>query len=406
MGSNLAAIFRALLGLGLMAVVVGVVLGFVRHGALSTATLKPAALPAGLVRLDPAAWLTIGVLVFLATPPLAIAYLTVAFARDRDRLHALMALGVLALLVSGLAAALLKHTGATETFLPRLALLPEAGVLVAATVAGGLGATLGMGGGVFIVPILSVFFGVPLKTSIAASAVSVVVNSLGSTSVYLRHRMTNVRLALFMELTTVVGAVAGGMVVVLIAPELLRAALGVALIGLAAAMLGSPKRSAEVADAPDPLRLKGAFHDPATAADIEYVPQRLSLGVATSTLAGVTSGLFGIGGGVMKMPLLHTIMRVPVKAAAATSVFMVGITVSASAYVYYAHDLVDLSVVIPAVVGIQFGSRLGADWARKIRGVTLVRILVVILVYLGVVLLLQAFGIHVPGAANRAPSAV
>ncbi len=292
------------------------------------------------------------------------------------------------------------------TFLPRLALAPEAGVFVAAIVAGALGATLGMGGGVFIVPILSVFFGVPLKMSIAASAVSVVVNSLGSTSIYLQHRMTNVRLALFMELTTVVGAVAGGMVVVLISPELLRGTLGVALIVLAAAMLGGPKRSAEVADAPDPLRLRGAFHDPAAAADVEYVPQRLALGVTASSLAGVTSGLFGIGGGVMKMPLLHTIMRVPVKAAAATSVFMVGITVSASAYIYYAHDLVDLSVVIPAVVGIQFGSRLGANWARRIRGVTLVRILVVILVYLGVVLLLQAFGIHVPGAANRAASPV
>ncbi len=400
-GSNLAALLRALLGLGLAAIVLGAALGFVRHGALATATVPLASLPSGLLELNDAAWLTLGILVFLGAPPLAIAYLGVEFARAGDRLHALISVSVLVLLLSGMATALLRQSGSGEAPLPLMALGPEAGVLLASVAAGALGATLGLGGGVFIVPILTVFFGVPLKTSIAASAVSVVVNSLGSTSIYLRHRMTNVRLALFMELTTVVGAVAGGIIVVLIAPHLLRAAFGVALIALAVAMLAGPRRTSDASDAPDPLRLRGAFHDPSAAADIEYVPQRLTLGAGTSTLAGVTSGLFGIGGGAIKMPLLHTIMRVPVKAAAATSVFMVGITVSASAYVYYAHSLIDLSVTVPAILGIQFGSRLGADASRKLRGVTLVRILVVILVYLGVVLLLQAFGIHVPGAAER-----
>lgn len=379
--------------------VVGTALGFGRHGALATETLGLAALPAALLRLDAAAWLTLGVLVFLVAPPVGIGYLGLRFLREREHLHAAISGGVLVLLLSGLATALLRHPGPQETYLPLLTLVPEAGVLVAAVLAGTLGATLGLGGGVFVVPILSVFFGVPLKTSIAASAVSVVVNSLGSTSVYVRHRMTNLRLGLFMELTTIVGAVIGGIVVVLVAPDFLRGLFGIALIGLAMAMLLSPRRRAEVADAPDPLHLRGAFYDPSVAEEVEYVPQRLALGAATSSLAGVTSGLFGIGGGVLKMPLLHTIMRVPVKAAAGTSVFMVGITVSASAYVYYAHHLIDLSVTVPAVLGIQFGSRLGADVARKIRSVTLVRILVVVLVYLGVVLLLQAFGIHVPGAA-------
>jgi len=349
--------------------------------------------------LDAAAWLTLGVLVFLVAPPVAIGYLVLRFARGGERLHAVISAGVLALLLSGLATALLRRAGPQETYLPLLGLAPEVGVFVAALVAGTLGATLGLGGGVFVVPILSVFFGVPLKTSIAASAVSVVVNSLGSNSVYMRHRMTNVRLGLFMELTTVVGAVVGGIVVVLVAPDVLRGLFGVVLIVLAVAMLLTPRQRSQVSDAPDPLHLRGAFHDPSVAEDVEYVPQHLVLGAATSSLAGVTSGLFGIGGGVLKMPLLHTIMRVPVKAAAATSVFMVGVTVSASAYVYYAHHLVDLSVTVPAVLGIQFGSRLGAEVARKIRSVTLVRILVVVLVYLGVVLLLQAFGIHVPGAA-------
>ncbi len=398
---SLAALIRAMFAVGVFVVVVGVVLGFVREGALPTATIDLRSLPLRLLGLSPSAWLTLGILAFLAAPPLLIACVTWCFFRSGDRLHALISAAVLFLLFSSLATTMLERTAATGTQLDVLPLLPELGVLVAATAAGSLGATLGLGGGVFVVPILSVFFGVPLKTAIAASAVSVVVNSLGGTSVYLRHRMTNVRLALFMELTTVVGAVVGGFIVVVIAPQVLRAVFGIALVALAAATLFAPVRHTGAAAGPDPLGLQGRFRDLASGGWVEYVPQRLRLGASVSTLAGVVSGMLGIGGGAVKMPLLHTIMKVPVKAAAATSMLMVGITVSASAYVYYAHGLVDLSVTVPAVLGMQLGSNVGANAARKVRSATLVRVLVVILVYLGVVLLLQSLGIHVPGAAEK-----
>lgn len=398
---SLAALIRAMFAVGVVFVLVGVTIGFVRHGALPTATVDLRHLPLRLLSLDDSAWLTLGILTFLAAPPLLIACVTWCFVRAGDRLHALIAGAVLFLLFSSLATTMLERAATVAPHMDVLPLLPELGVLVAATAAGTLGATLGLGGGVFVVPILSVFFGVPLKTAIAASAVSVVVNSLGGTSVYLRHRMTNVRLALFMELTTVVGAVVGGFIVVVIAPQVLRGFFGVALVVLAAATLLAPVRHTGAEAGPDPLGLQGRFRDLVGGGWVEYVPQRLRLGASVSTLAGVVSGMLGIGGGAVKMPLLHTIMKVPVKAAAATSMLMVGITVSASAYVYYAHGLVDLSVVVPAVLGMQLGSNVGANAARKARSATLVRVLVVILVYLGVVLLLQSLGIHVPGAAEK-----
>src|SRR6185437_1723106 len=121
-------------------------------------------------------------------------------------------------------------SNASETK-PDIALGTQIGILVVSAVAGVLGSMLGLGGGVFIVPILSAFFGVPLKVTIAASAVSVVVNSLGGTSVYLKHDMSNVRLGMVMELTTAIGAINGGLIVVAIAPNALRVIFGIALLG-------------------------------------------------------------------------------------------------------------------------------------------------------------------------------
>jgi len=391
-------LIRALLGAGVILVLGAGVLGIVKEGRLPTAAVEIAALPMGLVRLDAATWGTLGVLLFLATPPTAVAYLGVAFYRRGDRVFTLVAGTVFALVMSGLAMAWLAHPAPMETYLPPLAVLPEVGVLVAGALAGSLGVTLGLGGGVFVVPILSVFFGVPLKLAIAASAISVVVNSLGGTSAYLKDHLPNVRLALVMELSTALGAVVGGLIVVAIAADVLRGVFGFCLILLAFVMLLRPRQVGSLDTGPDPLKLRRVFRDSAAGADVAYVPQRIPLGLTLSSLAGVLSGMLGVGGGVVKMPLLHAVMRVPVKAAAATSVFMVGITVSASAYIYYVHDLVDLSVAVPAVLGIQLGSRLGATVARRTHSATVVRLLVVVLVYLGAVLILQAFGIHVPGS--------
>lgn len=264
--------------------------------------------------------------------------------------------------------------------------------------AGVLGSMVGLGGGIFIVPILSVFLGIPLKTAIAASAIGVIVNSITGTSVYLKHRLTNIRLALLMQITTTVGAVAGGLIVVSIAPEALQIIFALALLGMGAAMFFRQRQSVPpVSDGPDPFRLRHAYFAPVRKIWETYIPQHILPGMIVSSFAGMMSGMLGIGGGAVQVPVMNGIMRVPVKPAAGTSMFMVGITVSASAFVYYVHDLIDPSVTVPAVLGILVGSQFGVRLGRILPAVYLIRFLVVVLTYLAITLLLNAVGVHVPG---------
>jgi uncharacterized protein len=276
----------------------------------------------------------------------------------------------------------------------------EVAILLASVAAGIFGSMLGLGAGVFFVPVLSVFFGVPLKIAVAASAISVIVNSTGGTAVYLRTGLTNVRLALVMELTTTLGAVAGGVIVILIAPRVLRLVLAIALLGMGLTMLREKREQAASQTDRDPLRLKQSYHDPATGQQVTYVPTRLLPGLGAGTFAGVLSGMLGIGGGAVKVPIMNSIMRVPLKATIGTSMYMVGITVSASAFVYYSHGLMDPSVAVPALLGVAIGSQTGSRIGRRLHGRMLTRLLVLVLLYLAVTLLLQALGVHVPGARS------
>jgi uncharacterized membrane protein YfcA/uncharacterized membrane protein len=396
----LAVVFRTMLAIGIGLIVAGSALGLIRNGSLPTPVIGISHLFSGLVNLDTAAILTLGVLVFMIAPATAIAFMVVSYARAHDRLYTLISAGVFTIIIGSIVVAWLSGASAAQGSKPAVSPLSALGVVIVAAVAGILGSMVGLGGGVFIVPILSIFFGIPLKTAIAASAVSVIVNSLGGSSVYLKHRMTNVRLGLFMELTTAAGAIIGGLIVVLVAPDVLRVIFGLALLAMGAAMFRRQHESEPVTDGPDALRLRQDFLDPAEGENIKYIPQRLGIGAAASSLAGVISGMLGIGGGAVKVPIMNTIMRVPVKAAAATSVFMVGITVSASAFIYYIHNIIDLSVTAPAVIGVLLGSQLGAHVSRHLRSVVLVRILVLILAYLAINLLLQAAGVRMPGASG------
>ncbi len=398
--ASLASVYRFMLVLGIGLIVLGSAVGLIRHHSLPTPIVGVTHLPLQLAQLDSSAILTLGVLVFLITPAAAIAFMAYSYFKGQDRLYTLISLTVFGIIVASIVVAWLSGGSAAEGSKPALSVLSEIGVVIVAAIAGILGSMVGLGGGVFIVPILSAFFGVPLKTAIAASAVSVIVNSLGGSSVYLKHRMTNVRLGLFMELTTAVGAIVGGLIVVLVAPNILRVIFGVALLAMGAAMFKRQHESAPVTDGPDPLKLAQVFHDPAADEDVRFVPQRLRFGAASSSLAGVISGMLGIGGGAVKVPIMNAIMRVPVKASAATSVFMVGVTVSASAFIYYIHNIIDLSVTAPAVIGVLLGSQAGAHVSRHLRSVVLVRILVLILAYLAITLLLQAVGINMPGTSS------
>jgi uncharacterized membrane protein YfcA len=276
--------------------------------------------------------------------------------------------------------------------------LAELAVLIVAALSGTLGAMVGLGGGVFMVPIFSAFLGVPIKTAIAASALAVIVNSLGGASVYLKHRMVNIRLALVLLIATTLGAIAGAVLVSIAPVDVLRLVFALALYGMIALLSSRRASSDPITSGADRQSLSGAFYDPAAGTVVRYIPQRVALGTAASTFAGFLSGLLGVGGGFMQVPLMNTLMRVPVKAAAATSAYMIGVTVVGSVLLYYANDLLVPQVAVPAVIGVLLGSQIGSRLGRHVRGLWLRRILILILLYLATTLLLQALGVKVPGA--------
>lgn len=269
---------------------------------------------------------------------------------------------------------------------------------VAASVTAILGSMLGLGGGVFLVPIFTLFFGVDQKLAIGASAVAVATNSVVGSTVHLESRFTNIRFAMMMEVTTAFGALIGAIIGVWAPEKAINFIFASVLVYSAVSMAIRRASPVEVtADAPDPHGLAGEYRDPATGSLVRYVPQRLRLGLSMSSIAGLMSGMLGVGGGVIKVPVMNVLMRVPVKAAAGTSTFMVGVTAVASSSVYYSRGKIDPTIVVPAMVGIYLGSQFGSRLTRKVHAHRLSLIFVLILAYLSISLYVKAAGYTLPG---------
>src|SRR4051794_25056324 len=173
---------------------------------------------------------------------------------------------------------------------------------------------LGLGGGVFLVPIFTLFFGVDQKVAIGASAVAVVTNSVVGSTVHLRSRFTNLRLAMLLQVALATGATIGAIVGVWAPERAINVTFGLVLLYAATSML--LKRTATVGDTsdeiPDEWGLKATYVDPATKRWITYVPERVKAGLGISAIAGMLSGILGVGGGVIQVPAMNLLMRVPV----------------------------------------------------------------------------------------------
>lgn len=273
------------------------------------------------------------------------------------------------------------------------------GLGIVAAVAAILGSMLGLGGGVFLVPIYTLFMGVDQKIAIGASAVVVVTNSIVGSSVHLRSRFTNLQLAMLLQVTMAAGALGGALFGVAANPGIIFGVFGVVLLYAAVSMVAKREAAAPSLDdaTADPHRLGAGFRDPAIDTEVGYVPGRLPLGLSISVGAGVISGMLGVGGGVIMVPVMNLLMRVPVKAAVGTSAFMVGITSVATAFVFYAEEKIDPTVVVPSIIGVFVGGQLGARLTRRFKARRLAWIFAIILGYLGVSLILRAVGVTLPG---------
>lgn len=304
-----------------------------------------------------------------------------------------------------------------------------AGLAALGIFAGWLGAAIGIGGGVIVVPALVLGFGFDTKVAVATSLIAVVATSAAAGSAYAGAGQTNLRLALALEIATTIGGLVGGIVAVLIAPTAIDAVFAVVMLLTAALVLRDRDEhgSAEEADESEPAlsrqaslpapeaagsaggvaqlvatgkrvgweergSLGGAYLDQATGSLVRYRAVRLWIGWSVSLLAGMLSGLLGVGGGFLKVPAMHLGMKVPIKVSAATSNFMIGVTAIASLFVYFARGYVLPLAAAPVAVGIAIGAYAGARSSQRVSAATLRRILAVVLVLVAVQMGLKAVG--------------
>lgn len=271
--------------------------------------------------------------------------------------------------------------------------------------ASALGGMLGMASGAFLVPILATFGGIPLHTAIAASIVSVIACSCGSAAPYLKSRLTNVRLALVLEVATTAGALTGVLLFGLVPVSWLYFLFAAVLVVSAQQMLTRRREHARPPDATgarsgDALGLDASYPDPATGSAVRYRVERLPLGMALMYGAGLISALLGIGSGVLKIPAMDTALRLPIKVSSATSSFMIGVTAAASAGAYFVRGDIVPAVAGPVAVGSVLGSVLGARILLRLSNDKLRVFFVVVLGALALQMLLTAFGVHLVGAAS------
>jgi uncharacterized membrane protein YfcA len=233
--------------------------------------------------------------------------------------------------------------------------------------AGIFGSLLGLGGGVLIVPLLTLGFNLPLRDAIGVSLVCVIVNSGASAGVFLERRTANLRLGMLLELFTATGAILGGLVAFLLDPHLLAGLFALLLAYVAISMLRPRPAAAE----PDPavaVKPVPAERRPwiARLSGSDYRIRNLPAGFAGSVVAGVASALLGIGGGLVKVPVMHLVMGVPLRVATATSNLMVGITASTSAWVYLLHGGINPFATGPMAIGVFVGATGGSRLAPRV----------------------------------------
>jgi uncharacterized protein len=240
--------------------------------------------------------------------------------------------------------------------------------------AGLLGALTGIGGGVLLTPILALHFGIPIREAIGTSLVAVITTSAASSSVHLQRHTTDIRLGMTLELATALGAAVMAYLVGYFNRNALEGLFAAFLLYSAITILS--KRGKITQEDESSPGINGEVVIP------PYEPKRYPLGLGASLVAGALSGLLGIGGGPIKVPVMFIFMSVPLMVATATSNFMIGVTAAASAIVYYRRGDIVPAVAAPLAVGVFIGSLLGARLAPRIHTKIVVYLLVGIMFYL------------------------
>src|SRR5579884_160449 len=271
------------------------------------------------------------------------------------------------------------------------------GVFLASVTAGLLGALVGLGGGVLIVPLLTIGFGLNIRLAIGASIVSVIATSSGAAAAYVRDHLTNVRVAMLLELATTTGAVTGAVVAAYLNARVLFLLFGVILLVSVLPMVKKLGEEVPVNIVDDRLaarlRLASTYPDRALGKVVPYRVTRVPLGFGMMYVAGVVSGLLGIGSGALKVLAMDTAMRLPMKVSTATSNFMIGVTAAASAGIYFWRGDILPLVAAPVALGVLTGATVGAKLLVRFRNRTVRLIFLVVLFAVAVEMFLRGVGV-------------
>jgi uncharacterized membrane protein YfcA/uncharacterized membrane protein len=385
-------------------IVLGLLLLPTRPGGLSTQRLL--SFPETFVQIGqellifrPQAIIALGLLLLIATPVVRVAASLVTFAFERDRVYATITFSVLAILLFSIF--FLGHltTGQQQNIMPTFSFsLPIfAFIFVGSLAAGLLGSLMGLGGGILVVPLLTLVFKLPISFAIGTSVISVIGTSSGAAAAYVRDHLTNMRVGMFLELATTVGAISGAFLVTLLAPGILAVIFGVVLLFSVAPIVRKMGEELPQGVKNDRwasrLRLASSYPDRRMGQEVAYQVTHTPSGFAMMYLAGLISGLLGVGSGTLKVLALDTLMRLPLKVSTTTSNFMIGVTAAASAGIYFSRGDIPPLVAAPVALGVLVGALVGARLLTRLSNRTLRLVFLPVVVVSAVEMVLHGLGI-------------
>lgn len=263
--------------------------------------------------------------------------------------------------------------------------------------AGVVGSIVGIGGGLLITPILTLLFGVNIHLAIGASIVSIIATSSGAAVTYVKDKMTNLRVGMFLEIGTTLGAITGAAIAAYLNSQLLFLIFGLVLI--ASLVPTFRRRHQELSTGvkndewADELKLNSSYPDAVLQKEVPYQVSHTPVGLVIMYIAGMLSGLLGIGSGAFKVLGMENAMQLPMKVSTTTSNFMIGVTAAASAGIYVVRGDVNPFIVAPVMFGVLGGAYIGSKILVRVRNTTIRYIFLFVLVGVSVQMILTAFGI-------------
>ncbi len=266
-------------------------------------------------------------------------------------------------------------------------------LFLVSVVAGIFGSLLGLGGGIIVIPALTLIFGIDIRFAIGASIVSVIATSSGAAAAYVRERLTNLRVAMVLEIATTAGALSGAYVAGILVGKWLFIIFGV-VMGYSSLMMLRKRKEGEhlitrAAPLADYLHLHSSYHDEALGCEVPYRVVGTRIGFVLMYFAGLMSGLLGIGSGALKVPAMDLAMRLPIKVSTATSNFMIGVTAAASAGLYFVRGDINPFIAAPVATGVLIGATLGTHLLGRLQSSTIRLAFVLVLIWVSLQMLLK-----------------